>query len=177
MSSETLKPWAEKIVSPDKLAEIIQQKKAEGKKTGLITGGFDILHVGHIRLFHFAKASTDFLVVGVEQDETMRLSKGPNRPVNPLAARCDVLSAVGSVDYIFTVPFVFKYGEIEIADKQYTNLYRQLKPDFLITSITADGFWRLKDKSAHDLGIGFLAQMALKDNSSSAIARKIQEEI
>ena len=176
MSPEVPKPTEEKIVSLDKLAEILQLKKNEGKKIGLITGGFDVIHVGHVRLVRFAKEHIDILVVGVEQDETIQLSKGPNRPVNPLVARCDVLSAFYSVDYIFTVPFVFRYGEVKKADGQYTKLYHQLMPDFLITKITADSFWELKMKGAQDIGIGFLGQITPKDNSSSSIARKIQEE-
>jgi len=177
MSPEAPKPTEEKIVDLNRLVEILQLKKGEGKTIGLITGGFDIIHVGHIRLFQFAKISTDILVIGVEQDETIRLSKGQLRPVNPLAARCDVLSSVYNVDYIFAVPFVFRYGEVEKVDKQYTKLYRQLMPNFLITNIAADSFWELKQKSAQDIGIGFFGQITPKDTSSSSIAKIIQGEI
>jgi len=177
MSSEVPKPTEEKIISLDRLAEILQLKRSEGKKIGLITGGFDVIHVGHVRLVRFAKEHVDILVVGVEQDETIRLSKGPNRPVNPLVARCDVLSAFYSVNYIFAVPFVFQYGPDEKIDEQYTKLYRQLMPDFLITNTAADSFWELKQKSAQDIGIGFLGQKTPKDTSSSSIAKIIQGEI
>jgi len=177
MSSEVPKRTQEKIISLDRLAEILQLKRSEGKKIGLITGGFDVIHVGHVRLVRFAKEHVDILVVGVEQDETIRLSKGPNRPVNPLVARCNVLSAFYNVNYIFAVPFVFRYGEVEKADEQYTKLYRQLIPDFLITNITAGSFWELKKKGAQDIGIGFLGQKTPKDTSSSSIAKIIQKDI
>lgn len=166
----------DKIVSLDRLVEILQLKRSEGNKIGLITGGFDVIHVGHVRLVQFAKEHVDILVAGVEQDETIRLSKGPYRPVNPIAARCDVLSAFYRVDFIFEIPSVFQYGTDE-ADKRLSEIYRRLKPDFLITNITADRFWEFKKRSALRLGIGFLGQKAPKDNSSSRIARIIQEDI
>ncbi len=176
MSPETSKFTYEKIVRLDKLEEILRSYQREGKTVGLITGVFDILHVGHIRLVRFAKKNTDILVVGVEQDETVKLSKGPKSPVNSLAARCDVLSALYSVDYIFAIPSVFKYGT-NVADEQLAQIYRRVMPDFLITNITVDTFWERKRISAQDLGIGFLGQVAPKDNSSSLISQKIQEEI
>lgn len=177
MSPEAPGPTEDKIVSLDRLAEILRIKESEGKKIGLITGGFDIMHVGHVRLFQFAKEHVDILVVGVEQDETIRLSKGAHRPVNPLATRCDVLSAFRNVDYIFAVPFVFRYGESEKVDAQYTALYRQLIPHFLITNMPADKYWELKKKGAWETGIGFLGQKTPKDTSSSIISQKIQEDL
>ena len=39
------------------------------------SGCFDILHVGHIELFRYAKSLGDELVVGVDSDEKIRLDK------------------------------------------------------------------------------------------------------
>ncbi len=177
MSPESPKPTEEKIVSLVRLVEILQLKRSEGKKIGLITGAFDIIHRGHISLFRFAKDNVDILAIGVEQDETVTLSKGQNRPINRLADRCEFLSELNSVDYIFAVPFVFQYGAFEKADEQFAEIYRQLMPDFLITNVNADSFWQLKKKRAQELGILFLGQYTPRLTSSSSIADRIQEEI
>ncbi len=167
----------EKIVSLNKLVKILRLKKRAKKKIGLITGGFDIIHKGHISLFRFAKDNTDIVVVGVEQDKTISLSKGQNRPVNRLIDRCEFLSELRSVDYVFAIPFVFRYGEPEKIDKLYAEIYKNIQPDCLITNITADKYWEQKKKRAQDMKIGFLGQETPKDTSSTSIASKIQEEI
>ena len=177
MSPKALKPSGKKMVQVDKLAEILRLKREEGKKIGLITGGFDIIHRGHISLFRFAKESVDILVIGVEQDKTITISKGKNRPINTLANRCDFLSELNSVDYIFAVPFVFRYGEIDNADRLFAGVYKKLRPDYLITNIDADRFCELKRKRAQEIGIGFLGQKTPKDTSSSSIVNRIEEEI
>ena len=64
------------------LYSIVNKHKKRGKTIGLITGCFDILHIGHIELFQSAKNQVDILIVGVENDETIKRSKGTNRPVN-----------------------------------------------------------------------------------------------
>lgn len=177
MSPETPKPPYEKVVSLDRLEEILRLKRDVGEKIGLITGAFDIIHRGHISLFRYAKDRVDVLVIGVEQDRTITLSKGQNRPINQLAYRCDFLSELNSVDYIFAVPFVFQYGAVEKADELFAEIYRNLMPDFLITNVNADSFWELKKKRAQELGILFLGQYTPRPTSSSSIAGKIQEEI
>jgi len=54
-----------KIKSLGQLQRICSDLRSKGKKIGLITGCFDVIHIGHIRLFRQAKARLDVLVVGV----------------------------------------------------------------------------------------------------------------
>ncbi|MCX6580929.1 MAG: adenylyltransferase/cytidyltransferase family protein [Candidatus Aminicenantes bacterium] len=78
-------------------------QKLEGKKIVFTNGVFDLLHAGHIDLLEFAKNSGDYLIVGINDDDSVRRLKGEGRPIYPLAERMEVLEAVMYVDYI--VPF------------------------------------------------------------------------
>jgi GDP-L-fucose synthase len=69
-----------------------------GLRIGFTNGCFDILHPGHVSLMRQARAACDRLVVGLNSDASVRLLKGPSRPVQDEAARAAVLSAFTDVD-------------------------------------------------------------------------------
>ncbi|GAB2962168.1 adenylyltransferase/cytidyltransferase family protein [Nonomuraea fastidiosa] len=69
----------------------------------VVTGVFDILHVGHVRYLGAVAARGLPLVVGVEDDPRVRAWKGPTRPVNPAAERAEVLAALRFVTGVFIV--------------------------------------------------------------------------
>ena len=83
--------------------ERIADDRRNGKKAVFTNGCFDILHAGHISYLKRARELGDFLVVGVNSDASVRRLKGESRPINSLADRCLVLSALEFVDYV--VPF------------------------------------------------------------------------
>jgi D-beta-D-heptose 7-phosphate kinase/D-beta-D-heptose 1-phosphate adenosyltransferase len=87
-----------------------------GKSVGIVVGGFDVLHLGHINLFKVAKRHVDFLIVGLDNDETLKLTKGKNRPINNYNRRSKFLSEITLVDYIFKIPKVFKHGDRNSTD-------------------------------------------------------------
>lgn len=66
-------------------------------------GCFDILHIGHIKYLREAKKKGDKLVIGVNSDASVHRLKGPERPVNDLAARMEMLAALEMVDLV--IPF------------------------------------------------------------------------
>jgi rfaE bifunctional protein nucleotidyltransferase chain/domain len=61
-------------------------------------GAFDLLHVGHVRYLEAARALGDFLIVGVNSDASVRLSKGDGRPILPEAERLEIIAALECVD-------------------------------------------------------------------------------
>ncbi|GEM_PF-134648 len=72
------------------------RKLAEGKKKIVfVSGFFNILHPGHLRLLRFAAECGDFLVVGVYQD-------ADNTQV-PAYLRLEGVRAINWVDYAFTL--------------------------------------------------------------------------
>jgi D-beta-D-heptose 7-phosphate kinase/D-beta-D-heptose 1-phosphate adenosyltransferase len=65
-----------------------------------VNGCFDILHVGHIELLKYAKSLGSVLIVGIDSDDRIRSSKGPNRPFNGLKNRKRFLESIRYVDRV-----------------------------------------------------------------------------
>jgi len=72
----------------------------EGRKLVFTNGCFDLLHAGHVRYLQQARALGDALVVGLNSDESVRLLKGPERPLNHENDRAEVLAALRAVDAV-----------------------------------------------------------------------------
>jgi len=66
-----------------------------------INGCFDVLHMGHIKLFRRARQMGMKVIVGVDTDERIKEKKGASRPVNTLRNRMDFLLALTDVDDVF----------------------------------------------------------------------------
>ena len=99
MSSAVTDP-KEKIVPREKLAGIVRDLKAAGKKVVFTNGCFDLLHVGHTRYLREARLLGDALVVAVNSDASVHAIKGPSRPLQPEADRAEILAALECVDYV-----------------------------------------------------------------------------
>jgi len=74
-----------------------------GQTIVFTNGVFDLIHAGHIDLLEFARSHGDCLIVGINDDASVKRLKGDHRPIYPLAERMEVLAALMYVDYI--VPF------------------------------------------------------------------------
>jgi D-beta-D-heptose 7-phosphate kinase/D-beta-D-heptose 1-phosphate adenosyltransferase len=72
------------------------------KKTVLVNGCFDLLHVGHIALLKTAHALArgGFVVVAVDTDERVKNAKGANRPINTLDQRMEMLKSIRYVSHV-----------------------------------------------------------------------------
>ncbi len=81
------------------LVEAAATRRAGGKVV-FTNGCFDVLHAGHISLLERAAQEGDLLVVGLNDDASVRRLKGPERPVNHQEDRARVLGALGSVDAV-----------------------------------------------------------------------------
>lgn len=89
-----------KIKSQKKIVEIVKNLKKQGKKVVTFNGGFDILHLGHIKSFEEAKKQGDVFVILLNSDESVQKYKGPNHPVNSENDRAKILASLECVDYI-----------------------------------------------------------------------------
>ena len=87
----------------DRLATRVGLHRSQGRRIVFTNGCFDILHRGHITYLNRAKTLGDVLVVGLNDDASVRRLKGESRPVNGLDDRAQVLAALSCVDHI--VPF------------------------------------------------------------------------
>jgi rfaE bifunctional protein nucleotidyltransferase chain/domain len=84
-------------------------------------GCFDILHAGHVRYLAEAKSHGDVLIVGLNADESVRRLKGAGRPLNGVADRIDVLSALSVVDHV-----------VVFTEDVPTALIEAVEPDVLV---------------------------------------------
>ncbi|MFC1856711.1 D-glycero-beta-D-manno-heptose-7-phosphate kinase [Thermodesulfobacteriota bacterium] len=113
----------EAVLKHKQIAElpgIIQELRRKGKRLVLTNGCFDLLHVGHIKLFSASKQQGDVLIVAIDDDDSVRAIKGPGRPVIAAAERVRILSALDSVDYVV----VFSSDEL-------LKLIEIIRPDIL----------------------------------------------
>jgi rfaE bifunctional protein kinase chain/domain len=72
----------------------IRQKAGEGKRIVFVSGNFNIIHPGHLRLLKFASDCGDFLVVGVTKDTSRSLSISAEM-------RLEGVRAIGLVGHAF----------------------------------------------------------------------------
>jgi len=83
-------------------------------------GCFDILHRGHVEYLQASKALGDYLIVGLNSDDSVKRLKGSTRPINNQEDRKFVLLALTCVDEVII------FNE----DTPY-NLIKNIQPDIL----------------------------------------------
>lgn len=96
--------------------------------TVLVTGVFDVLHLEHEYFLRQAKALGGRLVVGIESDLRVKKLKGPDRPINAQATRCQNLRDLGIADEVFVLPEQFNTSD------DHRALLQKIKPDVLAVS-------------------------------------------
>ena len=79
---------------------LVSRLRAAGKTIVFTNGVFDLLHVGHLRYLQQARDLGGALIVGVNSDRSVRLIKGPGRPITAEAERAEILEALGCVDAV-----------------------------------------------------------------------------
>ncbi len=102
-------PAINKIVDNIKqLTDQIEKFKKEGKRIIFTNGGFNLLHVGHVRALKDARNLGDILVVAVNSDSSLKKLKGLNYPLIPEMERLEILSHLETVDFLilFSEPTV-----------------------------------------------------------------------
>ena len=87
-----------KIHTVEAAAEAAREVRRRNGKVVWTNGCFDILHMGHYEYLKFSRQQGDFLIVGLNSDESVRRLKGPNRPITGEAERARLLAALDVVD-------------------------------------------------------------------------------
>ena len=101
------------------------------KKTCFVNGCFDVLHVGHIKLFEFCKKQSDWLIVAIDSDERISDAKGKNRPINNLSDRAYFLESISYVDKVLSFS----------SDEELESLVKNISPEIMV--VGSD--WREKE--------------------------------
>src|SRR3954468_13828236 len=94
-------------------ASDILRSIAKGKRISFVSGNFNVVHPGHMRLFKFAQELGDVLVVGVNAD-------GAPGVTLPMELRLENVSSISRVDHV--VP-------LDVPPEKFIEA---LKPDFVV---------------------------------------------
>jgi D-beta-D-heptose 7-phosphate kinase/D-beta-D-heptose 1-phosphate adenosyltransferase len=86
-----------------------------------VSGGFDPVHVGHVRMFREAKKLGDELVVILNNDHWIRVKKGT--PFMPEKERKEIIEAIAGVDRVVLTKH--KPGD---RDRSVCHILRKMKP-------------------------------------------------
>ena len=107
-----------KIQTRQSLRELVKRWREQGESVILANGGFDLLHVGHVRYLRAAKALGGKLVVAVNSDASVRALKGAGRPLMPADERAEIVAAIADVDAVV----IFEEPDVRA-------LVREIHPD------------------------------------------------
>ncbi len=103
------------------LSSLVEELRKKGKRIVFTNGCFDIIHAGHVDYLEEAKSFGDFLIVGMNSDESVRRIKGEKRPIVPEDYRARVLEGLKAVDCVF----IFD-------DETPLKVIETVKPDVLV---------------------------------------------
>jgi D-beta-D-heptose 7-phosphate kinase/D-beta-D-heptose 1-phosphate adenosyltransferase len=103
------------------LRAALAPRRAAGARLVFTNGCFDLLHPGHVRYLAAARALGDLLVVGLNDDRSVRRLKGPGRPVLHLDERAEVLAGLAAVDHV-----------VAFSEDTPLRLIEALEPDVLV---------------------------------------------
>ncbi|MDP4333694.1 D-glycero-beta-D-manno-heptose 1-phosphate adenylyltransferase [Curtobacterium sp. A7_M15] len=88
------------VVDHDELAVAVETARQAGRRVVFTNGCFDVVHRGHTTYLRQARDLGDLLVVALNDDDSVRRLKGPERPINPAEDRAGVLAALACVDLV-----------------------------------------------------------------------------
>lgn len=118
----TFEQLQEKIMTSEEVISFRKSLTGTSKKLVFTNGCFDILHLGHVTYLAKAADLGDFLVIGLNDDTSVRAqNKGEQRPINPEKARAILLAALSFVDSV-----------VVFGDNTPLSLIKTLKPDVLV---------------------------------------------
>jgi len=110
-----------KIVTQAKAVKIRERLGRQGKKVVFTNGCFDLIHAGHAGYLDAARKLGDFLVVGLNFDDSVQRLKGKGRPVLKFRERALLLS------FLIPVDLVVGFG-----DDTPIKLIKKIRPDILV---------------------------------------------
>lgn len=165
MAMKYLEQIKNKIVLADDLRAIMDKEQAAGRKFAFSNGCFDLVHQGHIDYLSKSRDLADYLIIGLNSDDSVRRLKGPRRPINDEYSRALMLASFVFVDYV-----------VLFADDTPYNLIKTLQPDILIKGSD----YKVEDIVGYDIVTARGGKVATLDFvpgfSTSLIEQRILQE-
>lgn len=109
------------ILSTDAAKRRLAAWRVTGDRVVFTNGCFDLLHPGHVAYLEDARSLGERLVVGVNDDDSVRRLKGSQRPILPWLDRARILAGLKAVDMV-----------VAFAEDTPRELILQLRPDLLV---------------------------------------------
>ncbi|MGL5269556.1 MAG: D-glycero-beta-D-manno-heptose 1-phosphate adenylyltransferase [Selenomonadaceae bacterium] len=147
----------------EKFCNILHQA---GRKIVFTNGCFDILHAGHVRYLEQARTCGDYLILGLNTDQSVQQLKGPQRPLNNELDRAEVVGALRSVDAVVL------FGE-----KTAETLIAKVKPDVYVKGgdYSLDTLPEAKIVQSYGGRVEFIAMVA--GRSTTNVIEKIKKAL
>jgi D-glycero-beta-D-manno-heptose 1-phosphate adenylyltransferase len=105
-----------KIFTSKEIVFQVNRWRMISKTISFTNGCFDILHPGHISSLSDAARESDFLIVGLNSDESANRLKGPGRPVMDEKSRALMLASLVMVDAVV----IFEEPDVLVKGGDYT---------------------------------------------------------
>lgn len=89
----------------------------------IVNGTFDVLHIGHLRMLKFARSMPNsYVLVLIDSDERVKELKGPDRPINSVEERKEMLESLKFVDEV----------QIFSSDEELRNAIQKYNPRVMV---------------------------------------------
>jgi D-beta-D-heptose 7-phosphate kinase/D-beta-D-heptose 1-phosphate adenosyltransferase len=153
-----------KVLTLPQLMATVTGWRLASKKIAFTNGCFDILHEGHLFSLSQAAKEADYLIVGVNADNSVKKLKGEGRPVNNQHTRSLMLASLLVTDAV-----------VIFEEDTPLNLITTLLPDVLVKGgdYTIDQIAGAKDVLAN--GGRVVINPLIEGVSTSAIIETIRK--
>lgn len=145
---------------------MIKDLKSRGRRIGMTHGAFDLFHYSHLDLLRKTSDICDFLIVGVDSNDSVSKYKDYKRPIIDQEYRIEIINELNCVDAVFI-------KDLGHDDESHVNLYRKLMVDVLTIGKT----FAFKDKIDYEASKSGATLINIDTDQSHSTTRIIESII
>jgi len=158
------------LLTPRTLFELVKDLKRAGKRIGFTHGAFDLFHYAHLDLLKKSASICDFLIVGVDSDESIASYKSYKKPIIEQRYRAKIINELDCVDAVFI-------KDIPLNSEAHVELYKDLLVDIVtIGTRFEEKFRDLIQSEAEEAGAKLIYIDTEQDVSTTSIINNIIEK-